>query len=175
MIYKAPYDGFVRAVTVGITAILLIVIFALLRAGLGAAGTTQRAMLGVGVLGCLAILIGAWAYAPTGYALDGGSLIIRRPAGDVSVALDEIREVRVDSSWLGASMKPFPGGNSGLFGLYGSFRNSKLGDFKMYGRRARGAVVMRLPDDEVIVITPEEPEKVVREIEKRRSGTAGDD
>ncbi len=101
-----------------------------------------------------AIVVFAYVYTPKSFHLDADALRIARPAGAVVVPLASVSEVEPLDRFLGLSLKAPPGGNSGLFGLYGTFWKRDLGKYQMYGRSATGAVLLRTSHGS-IVVTPD--------------------
>src|SRR5579859_2212866 len=70
-------------------------------------------------IGLIAIL-GAYAYSPRGYRIEGRSLVIQRLASRVHLTLDDVREVRrVTADDLRGCIRIF--GSAGFFGYYGLF------------------------------------------------------
>ena len=95
------------------------------------------------VAACLtaAIVVGAYAWSPRGYAVSDGSIEVNRLIGTARIPLDGLREARA------ATKDDFRGclrlfGNGGLFGYYGLFRTSKLGKSTWYVTNRGNAVVV---------------------------------
>ncbi len=132
----------------GMTSFVLLamggVLYSLLLIGFAAVGTVLVA----------AIVFFAYVYTPKSFHLDADALRIVRPVGAVVVPLASVSEVEPLDRFLGLSLKALPGGNSGLFGLYGTFWKRDLGKYRMYGRSATGAVLLRTTGGS-IVVTPD--------------------
>jgi len=84
-------------------------------------------------VGCLtgAIVVGAYAWSPRGYAVSNGCIVVNRLIGSARIPLDGVRQARA------ATKDDFRGclrlfGNGGLFGYYGLFQTSKLGKSTWY-------------------------------------------
>lgn len=153
--FAARTDGFVRGVTIVVLLLLSSVVVAIL--GVGARPHPSSVPMVVSVAAVffvVAIVVYAYRYTPTGYRVDPGGLHVLRPAGDVLVPLETMQAVRAYDRFLGLSLKVPPGGNSGLFGLYGRFYRRDLGAFQLYGRAATGAVVVATSKGKILV-TPE--------------------
>ena len=100
------------------------------------------------------IAVYAYVYTPKAFHLGGGVLRIERPAGDVTIPLASVSEVKPVDVFLGLTLKAPPGGNSGLFGIYGMFYRRELGKFQMYSRRANQTVLL-VTTDGSLVVAPE--------------------
>ena len=164
--FPAPFDGFVGGLTLVIAVAFLAIALYAARAALQpeAPPSVRFTAVGVGAL-LVAILVFAWAYSPSGYRIERGAVVIDRPAGSIRIPLGSISGISLVDGWLGVSMKTFPGGNSGLFGITGTFYNAKLGNFRMYGRRASGAVVLQTADGP-IVVTPGDRDLFARTLQQ---------
>jgi hypothetical protein len=164
-VYRASADGLV----IGITAVVILVLGAIAAGGLAAAAFSRapgwlRSVLLLPTVLCLGILVAAYAYTPREFRLSDDALVVARPAGDVIVPLQGMTEVRAVPSPVSGSIRL--GGNGGLFGFWGRYHNDTLGSFTLYGKRATGGVALVTPDAKV-VITPDEPEKFVADIQQR--------
>jgi hypothetical protein len=79
----------------------------------------------------LPILALCYAWAPRGYAVENGSIAVKRLLGEKRISLEGAREIRA------AAPDDFSGAirlwaNGGVFGYYGVFRTSKLGKCSWY-------------------------------------------
>lgn len=151
--FKTTPDTWVISLTAAIAAVMLAIAFFVVSTLFATPHYAFYAAAFAGLL--MPIILGhAWATSPKGYWLDHDSLGIDRPAGAITIPLRSIRHVRLLDGWVGIARKVWPGGNSGLFGIAGHFTSKELGRFRMYGRRASGAVVIGT-DDGTIVLTPD--------------------
>jgi len=168
--YRGSGDAFVYGITSVVVVILLfIAVRCFWRAWYITPLLPQIGMWAVGLL-CLGILLGAWAFAPSGYAVSAVSVIIRRPVGGVEIPLASIREVQpFEGSLRQGAVRTF--GTGGLFGVYGRYYNEQLGHYHMYGTRTDRAVVITT-EDRTVVVTPDDIEGFVRDI-SGRLGSAG--
>src|SRR5512143_3422142 len=125
MRYAAPWD---RALRVSTGALLVLVV----TRSLG--GVVSSALGALALLVVAAVAVAGWALAPTGYAVEGGTLRIERRLRPISFPLARATAVaRVAELWaLGAARM---GGSAGFFGHYGSFWNRSLGSFRLYATR----------------------------------------
>ena len=164
-VFFGSLDPFVIAVSTIIVSILSLIIAFSIR---WMAVTPAQWLLPSCIIGvCSAILIGAFLFAPTKFLLETDTVVVCRPVGDVRLAFSEISKVGTDDRWYGLSVKALPGGNSGLFGIYGRFYDKLLGNFHMYGTKAHGSVVITMKHDETVVLTPNEREEFATELKRR--------
>jgi len=158
--YRAPYDSTVRGITIGVTVILLFVFLLMLGLTVAIPLTLVRVLCAALAGGILVIPLLSYRFAPTGYDLEPHRLIVHRPAGSLRFPLESpVKAWRQDR--LGLTVRT--GGNGGLFGAYGSFRNKELGSFKVYARCARDYVVVQTPSL-TVVVGPEDRDQFVRVI-----------
>lgn len=144
--FAAPYDRVVG----GITAAMLIV-------GVGFvavfAGTAES--LGVALaVAYVALLVVCWGWAPTGYSVGPGVLIVHRPFRDRTVALESETTVAPFDRPPGMEFRGWRVG--GLWGIYGEYR---VGGKHLYvaGRRVKPAIAVTTGADQTVVM-PENPE-----------------
>ncbi len=102
------------------------------------------------------VLMAAVAYSPRGYVLSGRSILVKRLAGTVRVALDDVREARR------AGREDFRGcirlwGSGGLFGYYGLFSTAKLGKSTWYVTNRSNCVVV-IVAAKTVLFSPDDPE-----------------
>ena len=158
-----------RFVTI-VTGLILMLFGVLVMSALLAFNTAPRAITVLALIlvitVCGAIAAVAYLYTPNGVALTDKVVRIERPIGPLELGYDTIRTVRVSNEWFGTSLKRPPGGNSGFFGIWGSFRSKALGSYTMYGTKARGAVVITTTDG-TIVVTPDDRERFAEELKAR--------
>jgi len=164
--YRMSRDWFVTIMT-GV----ILLLFALLAVSVWLAfATAPREISGLALLlvlaVCVAITAVAYLYTPTAIVMMDDGLRIERPIGAVILSYAVVRSVQSNDEWLGTSFKRPPGGNSGFFGIWGAFSSQTLGDYSMYGTKARGAVVIRTTDG-TIVVTPDERDRFTRALLSR--------
>ncbi len=110
----------------------------------------------------VALLVLAYAWSPRGYAIFDRMIIVKRLAGNIRIPVDSVREVRL------ATNDDFTGcirvwGSGGLFGYYGTFRTTKLGNSKWYVTD-RGKAVIVSTSEKTIVLSPDDPSALVAAI-----------
>jgi hypothetical protein len=107
------------------------------------------------------LLIGlAYAYSPRGYAISGGAIVIRRLIGNIRVPLSEVGEIRPGTAvdFAGCVRK---WGNGGLFGYYGLFNTTKLGNCYWYlTNRSKTVIITTV--SRILVLSPDDPEDFIR-------------
>ena len=107
------------------------------------------------------LLLGTWGTSPTAYLDDPGRLVVERPFGEIAYPLAGLVEVKLFERW-GLAVRV---GNGGLFGITGWFWTRALGWFRVHGRKVRGAVLLRWPDQTVVVM-PEDPGRFIPDVER---------
>lgn len=151
-VYRARMDGFVFWMTFSILVLFGVVASAMLSA---AAARSGSSLLTVTLVASTIFIVGiagsAYVYAPKAFHLGDGVLRIERPASDVIIPLASVAEVKPLDVFLGLTLKALPGGNSGLFGIYGTFYRTELGKFRMYSRRASQTVLVVTSRGNVVV------------------------
>jgi hypothetical protein len=102
-------------------------------------------------------------YRPIDYRTTDNKLIINRLIKKVILDKSEILNVVLltneDLKW---TIRTF--GVGGLFGYFGKFRNSKIGNMTWYATRRNQAILINLNDGQRIVITPDNPESLIVEL-----------
>jgi len=150
MSFGASYDSTTKAVS-SLVLILLVVV----------AAVTHSTM----VTAIFAfVLVAAFAWAPTGYAISDGAIVIARLIGDVRIPVDGIRDVRA------ATADDFRGcirlfGSGGLFGYYGIFRTSKLGKCAWYMTH-RDRTIVIVGDSGTAVVSPDDVDGFVAAVRR---------
>lgn len=102
-------------------------------------------------------------YRPIDYRTTDNKLIINRLIKKVILDKSEVLNVELltneDLKW---TIRTF--GVGGLFGYFGKFRNSKIGNMTWYATRRNNAILINLKDGQRIVITPDNPESLIVEL-----------
>ena len=146
--FSASYDTTTKVISAVVLVVFLVIIVA-----------THSV-----VAGCLtaAIVVGAYAWSPRGYAVSDGSIEVKRLIGRARIPLDGLREARA------ATKDDFRGclrlfGNGGLFGYYGMFRTSKLGKSTWYVTN-RGKAVVVVTGEKTVLFSPDNVEGFIAAI-----------
>ena len=170
MRYAAPWD---RSLRVSTGALLAVLAFAGAVVGVIASviGGAVVAALGAFALATLvAVAVAAWALAPTGYAVEGGTLRIERRLRPLAIPLASLSAVsHVAELWATGAARI--GGSSGFFGHYGTFWTRGLGSFRLYATRTNDLVLLEFPDDR-LVLSPDAPERFLEEVRAAAPGAA---
>ena len=109
----------------------------------------------------LLTLMGSAAFMVRGYVLTDSSLSIKRLGWEKRLELSRLNSATVDPDALQGSLRLF--GNGEFFSFTGLYRNKNLGIYRVYATDAKKAVVLRFAD-KTVVITPDDPEEFVAEI-----------
>ena len=125
--FSASYDKSTKLISAGIFVLMLLL--AVVIPGVF-----------MGCLGAL-LLVATYAWSPRSYTIAERSILVKRLIGTARIPLDGIREARI------ATPDDFRGclrllGNGGLFGYYGQFSTTKLGECKWYVTNRSNAVVI---------------------------------
>jgi hypothetical protein len=146
--FRAPWDKKVKIIT-GLVTLLAVVLF-----------VAGAQLAGVAVL--VIVLVSA-VFAPRGYSVSGDELLVHRLGWATRFPLGP----SATAAWLpgatSGSIRTF--GNGGLFGFLGKFRNETLGSYRAYVTDGARIVVVRRTDQVTLVVTPDDPERMVRAIE----------
>jgi hypothetical protein len=110
----------------------------------------------------LFVLLLVYAYSPRGYVLADREMLVKRLAGTVRMALDDVREVRT------AVPEDFRGckrlwGSGGMFGYYGLFSTTKLGKTTWYVTNRANSIVV-ITASKTVLISPGEPDRFLAAI-----------
>ena len=103
-----------------------------------------------------AVGISSYVYRPTGYALSDVSILVKRLAGDVRIPLDgicDVRRVSRDDLFDSIRLARSPGCD-GMFGYYGKYRMSSLGDCTWYLTNRNNAVAI-VTAAETVLVSPD--------------------
>lgn len=112
-----------------------------------------------------ALMLGLYAFGPSGYALEGRELVIhRRGWSPARVPLTGLRGVRIAPDAMRRSLRTF--GNGGVFGFTGWFYNSRLGRYRAWVTDPKRAVVLEFAD-QTVVVSPGRPHLFVEELRER--------
>ena len=168
--YRMSRDRFVTIMTSAILVLFVLVMLSVWFAFATAPRVIMAFALVLVLTVCGAITAVAYLYTPTRLVLTEQELRIERPIGPVEIGYALVRSVHLENGWLGTSLKRPPGGNSGFFGIWGAFRSRSLGNYTMYGTRARGAVVISTTDG-TVVVTPDERDRFIQELERLIAAT----
>jgi hypothetical protein len=141
MVYKASLDK---------TAIVITILVSLLFGAL----IVFNFILPLAILLMIILLI-CMLLKPLNYEITENELIIRRLIKSVRIDRSDIESLKLlDKSELKGTVRTF--GVGGLFGWYGKFANSQLGDMTWYVTRRDKPVLILKKDGKKILISPDE-------------------
>ncbi len=105
------------------------------------------------------------ALKPLSYEITKDELIIRRLIKSVRMNRADIKSVElIEKATLSGTIRTF--GVGGLFGWYGKFANSQLGNMTWYLTRRDKPVLILKKDSKKILISPDQAEAFVREFKE---------
>lgn len=100
---------------------------------------------------------------PRKYIVNHNSLIIKRLWNNVQIPHHQILDCRqVSAADMNGTVRTF--GIGGLFGYYGNYHNSTIGQMKFYATRFGNFVLIHTLRGEAIILTPDKPKEMVDEI-----------
>jgi hypothetical protein len=108
------------------------------------------------------VLLSCTPFIIRGYTLTPTHLEIHRLGWTTRWPLDGLREVFARPGVMAWSWRTW--GNGGLFAIHGWFRNHQLGRYRAFVTDPDHAVVLRWPQ-ETVVVSPGEPERFVRALQ----------
>jgi hypothetical protein len=160
MLFGAPWDRMLKIVTSAIvvflcleTIIVSVVMFL---------STRLATALPITILICICnalILLLPYLYAPRGFIIDETGITVVRALAPVHIEREKIQSVsRIGRNGFMKSIRTF--GSGGLFGYYGSFRNRKLGHFKMYATHGDCGILVTA--HKKYILTPDRPDEFVQ-------------
>ncbi len=140
MTFSASYDRFTKFLSAFVCIGFLAVI-------LGSHSIVISAL-------ALVVILISFAYSPRGYVVADRSILVRRLAGQVRIPLDDVRELRRSAAEdLRGCIRLR--GSGGLFGYYGLFRSSKLGEFTEYVTNRNNSVVL-ITGSKTVLFSPDD-------------------
>ena len=161
--FTAPWSLTVKIVTLVVLALLLGVSLIGLTAMPANVPFAARVMM---VVMPLAIVVGTLPFMVNGYVLREDELLIERFGWCNHVPFNTVISAKADLDAIRGSIRLC--GSGGLFGFFGWFRNRKLGVYRAYGTDPARSVVVKL-SHRTIVVTPDDPNRFVAEIDSRRA------
>jgi hypothetical protein len=156
MIYKTSLDKVAKGITIGVTILFAAIIigeFSIIKDDGKALPIYTTAAL-------LIIYFTVFAFRPLNYTLTSDKLIVNRLFPNVSINRNDITSLELlDEQDIRSSVRTL--GVGGLFGYFGKFANMKLGSMTWYATRTDRTVLVRTVDNKKIILTPDEPERLV--------------
>lgn len=96
-----------------------------------------------------------------GYVITAHALLVQRLGWNTRLELATLQSVVVNPRAMESSIRTF--GNGGLFSFSGYFHNQQLGRYRALATDLSRAVVLRFTD-QIIVITPEDPHALAKQL-----------
>jgi hypothetical protein len=136
--FSAPYDATAKLATAALCVLVPVV------------SILSRIPLALAAM--LLVIVLCYAWAPRGYLLRDGEIVIRRLVGEVRIPLSEVRELRaVTPDDLRGCIRLW--GSGGAFGYFGNFRTSRFGNCTWYVTDRSKALVV-VTSDRTILLSP---------------------
>ncbi|HEX8460541.1 MAG TPA: PH domain-containing protein [Segetibacter sp.] len=157
MRFKASLDGLAKGITIGTSIVFVLVIIGQI---FRLHSDVHFTVIITSVI-ILAVYLGSYLFRPIDYEVTNDSLIIRRTIKSVIIKRKEISSVQpIAKDQMKWTIRTF--GVGGLFGYYGQFVNSKLGNMTWYATRRDNTVLITTILDKKIIVTPDEPEAFIK-------------
>jgi len=156
MRYKTSLDKWAKVITISVAILYAFIIglqFFIIR----------EVVIAIPIVITVALLVVyfiAFALRPIEYSLTDKQLIIHRLFKDVKIDREQIRDVALlDKEKISWAIRNF--GSGGLFGYFGKFSNKKLGGMTWFATRKDKTILVRTKNLQKIILTPDEPERLV--------------
>lgn len=164
MTYKATLGTTSIIITIGISLFLGLLLTFLLYRAISANQIVLSIIFLAITIAISTLYLLTYLYRPIHYAVDSKHLTIKRTIKDIEIPMNEINDaflVRPDSmKW-----KERVGGNGGLFGFYGNFKNS-FGLMTWYATKLGNYIMIETLDNNRIIITPDNNADMIKEIRR---------
>ncbi len=160
MIFKASLDTVAKILTIGIT--LLFGASVLLQVSIIKSGQGAGVAFGISTL---LVIIYAVCYLlhPVQYTVTTTAIVIHRPLGKISIPKSEVLTITpLTSEQMKWTIRTF--GVGGLFGYFGKFANSKIGNMTWYASRRNNMLLITTTSHKKIVITPDNPDLFIQHV-----------
>ncbi len=162
MIYSASMDKLTKGITIGFT----ILFFATNLAVFSFSFKEHLLSSSLLLIGLTLMYLLVYIYRPQYYQLTDDFLVIQRRISGVRIERSFIKNSeQISSDQLRYAMRVF--GVGGVFGYFGKFRTSKMGMMTWYATRRDRFVLVETFEGKKIILTPDEPEKMVVEMNKK--------
>jgi hypothetical protein len=159
-IFKASMDSRANEITIMITMLFIgffIAAFSILH-------LSGRILSMLPLLLLLIVYLRAFIFRPVSYEITNDSLIIHRPAKDITIPRERLNKVEIiDKEKMKSKTAVL--GISGLFGYFGKFENKSIGNFTLYATRRNKTVLIETSDNKKVIVTPDKPSKFVKQLQ----------
>ena len=163
--YKASMDRTTKTLTILVPLLLFFTVFIpyFSKNTAGSIDFLNPSPIDVFPFGLILILVITYGFSPKAYALEDRQLIIYRPFHRKFYSTTDMKTVSIVSKKdMPRSIRVF--GVGGLFGYFGLFRNSRYETMIWYATRRDQFVVIERSNGRTIVLTPDDPNSFVQEI-----------
>ena len=163
--HKASMDRTTKTLTILVPLLLFFAVFipSFTKNTSGSIDFLNPSPVDVFPFGLILILVITYGFSPKAYALEDRQLIIYRPFHRKFYSTTDMKTVSiVGKKDMPRSIRVF--GVGGLFGYFGLFRNSRYGTMIWYATRRDQFVVIERSNGRTIVLTPDDPNSFVQEI-----------
>jgi hypothetical protein len=162
MIFRTSMDKLTKGITIGFTILFFATNLAVFSFNLEE-NLLSSSLLLIGLTFMYSLV---YIYRPIKYQLTDSFLIIHRNISDVRIERDRIKNIeQIHKDELRYAIRVF--GVGGVFGYYGKFRTSKKGMMTWYATRRDRFVLVETVEGKKIILTPDEPEKMIIELNKK--------
>jgi hypothetical protein len=163
--FQASRDRVTVLVSLGILAGVLVFIAIFAYVAITEPSDGARVLGGM-LAASFAVLIAAiTAFVPLGYAVTDEAVVIRRPIRSIRIPLTRVSEARRIE--LTRIVRVF--GVGGFFGAWGRFTSTQLDSFRAYVTQRGNLICLHLKDGDPVVLSPDDPDGMVAEIQRRVS------
>ena len=161
MTYKASLDNTSKVITVLVSVLFATII--ILQVSLFLRHHNWQSLATTCLL--LAIYIFTYLYRPVNYEVKEQNVIVHRPASDITLLRNDIKNIEIiQSENLKGTIRTF--GVGGMFGYYGQFANFKLGCMTWYAtKHHEKTVLIEMNNGKKIILTPDEPEQFIQQLQ----------
>ena len=156
MKYKATLDSLSKTITSGVFILFIFIGQKNLNGIIKADGDSVSVVIHGDILLLLpVILIFSYLFSSRSYTLTNNELIINRPIGNRVINIADISEIKIpDASDFSGTIRTF--GNGGIFGYYGKYYNSKLGNMTWYVTQKLNRILILTKQGDKIIISPDD-------------------
>jgi PH (Pleckstrin Homology) domain-containing protein len=126
-------------------------------------GSTAAMCLAIGPVLLVIIFVAMFYLKPLSITLSDSSITIDRRINPVSISFSEIKAIRILSQdKMGFPFRTF--GDGGVFGYLGLYYSRRLGSMRWYCTQRENYTLIEKTDGKKIIITPDHPEELLREL-----------
>lgn len=159
MIFKASLDKLAKGVTIGVS----ILFGAIIIAQVYSMASGSFIVSSIIITSLLVIYFATYVFRPIHYEVTSDQLLIHRIFSDVIIKRIDILNVEpLHKDQLKWTIRTF--GVGGLYGYYGKFVNSKLGNMTWYVTRRDNVVLVETTNDKKIVLSPKDVSSFVQSL-----------